>query len=356
MAVNCNGTTSKAVFTGAAGGIISGYPFTIAHWVRATAGYGTGATVLLEALAADTGNGANSVMGGIITTANSRAYSTLIGGSSVNAFGAIPTVGTWQCMMVCHISATLRKIYYGGNAVVQDTGNFPAGTMTGYKSVSIGYRNIASDLPVKADLACVGIWNVELDATDYGVLNGGAVPSTVKSANLVEYWSLLNAGALTGLNGRVLIGTALTDSMVVSGSPAHPITESGPASDLAGNVNLDAAIAAGTLGSSASDLSGGIVLDNALAAGSMGSSSGTVVIPALKNWNGNPHLSVNVPLVTFLRLSDAMQTLVLTNQATDGVSGDMTIANPAISPGVAYMVIGWNADGSMRFARPVTAS
>lgn len=356
MGANFNGTTSRATYAGAAGGIVTAYPFTMFCWVRATAGYGTGATALLEALAADTGLGANAVIGGIITAANSRAYATQIGGGSINAFGAAPTAGTWQSMMVCHVSASLRKIYFGGNAPVQDTAAYAAGTLSGYKAVSIGYRNIASDLPVKADLACVGIWNMELTGTDYTALNGGAVPSTVQAANLVEYWSLLNAASLTGVNGRVLTGTALTDSIVISGSPVHPIVESGPASDLSGNVNLDAVVAAGALGSATSDLSGGVSLDAVVAAGSMGSTIGTCIVPELRNWGGSLQAGVTLAWVTFLRVTDAVQVLAVATRTTNGATGDLVVSDAALAPGTWYMAVGWNSDGSMRFAVAVQAA
>ena len=127
-------------------------------------------------------------------------------------------------------------------------------------------------------------------------------------------------------------------------------------SDLSGNVTLDAVAPAGTLADGgATSLSGNVTLDAVAPAGTLGATPAGYLIPALTNWGGSVQASVTVPVVTFLRLSDGVQMLTLTSQTTNG-SGDISGTSGSLSTGAAYMAVGWNADGSQRFAVPITAT
>lgn len=127
-------------------------------------------------------------------------------------------------------------------------------------------------------------------------------------------------------------------------------------SDVSGNITLDPVIAAGSMASSSSDLSGSVTLDPIMASGSLGLAPGTVSIPGLGNWGGSHSLAVTIPVVTFCRLVDGQQVLTLTNQVTHVSTGDLGVTNAALVPGNWYMAIGWNADGSLSFRRPVLAA
>lgn len=129
----------------------------------------------------------------------------------------------------------------------------------------------------------------------------------------------------------------------------------GATSALSGNVTLDAVTAAGTLADAGgSSVTGGVTLADVLAAGTLGTAPGTVTIPGLTNWSGGLQAGITVPVVTACRLTDGVQTAILVNQLTNG-AGDLAITHAALVPGTWYMVTGWSADGSSRFARPVLA-
>ena len=171
--------------------------------------------------------------------------------------------------------------------------------------------------------------------------------------------SQTNLGALTGLDTVVpahsyklgastSVSTAWTSGQTQA-SQLAAVAIGVSVSALSGGPTLDDGAAAGTLTSTASDMSGGGVLDGVTAAGSMGMNPGTCVIPALKNWGGSLQTSVTVPWVTFCRLSDAVQVLVLANQVSNGTTA-------ALVPGTSYMALGFNVDGSQRFACLVVAT
>lgn len=162
---------------------------------------------------------------------------------------------------------------------------------------------------------------------------------------------------LTFATGQLVLTIGGDTSGTLSTTLAHvSLVSTAVPSDLSGNVTLDAAVAAGTMGSSASDLTGGVTLDAVGVGGSMGLQPGTCVVPALRNWGGSLALSETVPWVTFCRLTDAQQVLILANQVTHGTTADLSVTNAALVMGTWYMAIGWNADGSKRFAVPVQAA
>lgn len=115
-------------------------------------------------------------------------------------------------------------------------------------------------------------------------------------------------------------------------------------STLSGNVTLDDAVAAGTLGSSSSDLSGGVTLADVVAAGTLGLQPGTISL-SLVNENNGPQASITIPWLTFQRLTDAVQVLALASQSTNGAAA-LTVTNGALVQGTWYVVTGWHTDGT----------
>ena len=115
-------------------------------------------------------------------------------------------------------------------------------------------------------------------------------------------------------------------------------------STLSGNVTLDDAVAAGTLGSSSSDLSGGVTLADVVAAGTLGLQPGTISL-SLVNGNNGPQASITIPWLTFQRLTDAVQVLALASQSTNGAAA-LTVTNGALVQGTWYVVTGWHTDGT----------
>lgn len=115
-------------------------------------------------------------------------------------------------------------------------------------------------------------------------------------------------------------------------------------SDLAGNVTLSDATAAGTMGSSSSDLSGGVTLADATAAGTLGALPGTISL-SLANEINVTQASITVPWVSIVRLADAVQVLTVSNQVTNGAGG-LSITNGALQQGAWYAVTAWHTDGT----------
>lgn len=126
-------------------------------------------------------------------------------------------------------------------------------------------------------------------------------------------------------------------------------------SQLSGTATVSAVTASGGFLSVASSLSGTAALSAIIASGSLGVAPGVVLVPELRNWGGLLQAGVTIPVVTVCRLDTGAQVLSLTNQVTNG-SGNLSITNAALATGTAYMVIGWNADGSQRFAAPIVAA
>jgi len=178
------------------------------------------------------------------------------------------------------------------------------------------------------------------------------------TSHAVASWAANNVSIpLTFANSAMVItvgGQATTGAASVLSSMSLDFVGGG--ADVSGGVTIDNVVAAGSLGSSDSDLSGGVTLDAVLAAGILGQQPGICVVPALKNWNGSLATSELVPWVTFCRLTDAVQVLILANQTTHASTADLSFTNAALLVGTWYMVIGWNADGSRRFALPVQAT
>lgn len=181
------------------------------------------------------------------------------------------------------------------------------------------------------------------------VAGSGTLDATPKAGS-----ALLAAGVVSTPNGGVdWYGSTRSGS-----TPSIGAVESVPTapSALSGNVTLDSVSPAGTLADAgATSLSGGVTLDAVAPAGTLGVAPGAYSIPALTNWSGSVQAAVTVPWVTFQRLADGVQVLVLADQVTDG-SGNLSGTNAALLTGTTYMTCGWNADGSSRFARPVTAT
>lgn len=125
--------------------------------------------------------------------------------------------------------------------------------------------------------------------------------------------------------------------------------------DAASNVSNRVTSTQFTTDAADSALSGGAALDDVAAAGTLGAQQGTCVVPELRNWAGALQAGVTVPVVTCCRLSDGVQVLTLANQVAD-LSGALSITNAALLTGTTYMIIGWNGDGSSRFAAPATAT
>jgi hypothetical protein len=178
-------------------------------------------------------------------------------------------------------------------------------------------------------LHLVAIFNAELSQSDWDAL-------------LTDWFGTLFESP-AGMSGSVAL-----DNLVASGSMAST------ASEVSGGVTLDDAVAGGDILSSASALSGGPALDPLVASGSLGQAPGVLTVPQLKNWSGQLLISQLVENVVVIRMSDRAVVAAFTNQTTHASTGDLALSSVALVPGTLCMVVGFNADGSARFARPIT--
>jgi hypothetical protein len=249
-------------------------------------------------------------------------------------------------------STTSRSIRVSGNSIVTSSvGNdaLDGGAMDRFR---IGVRGFGNELYFQGDIAEVAVWSAGTlpDTTDWTNLAAGAAPETIQSGSLVFHATLLTHTAL-----GVTTGQTLSTSGTLATGATHPISRP-DASILSGTLTLGNIVASGTLSSgSPSALSGTLTLGNIVASGSLGPAAGDWAIPALTNWSGGLQTAVTVPVVVFLGLADGSLVLALTDQTTDG-SGNLSGSDASLTPGVTYMACGWNADGSARFALPVTAT
>jgi hypothetical protein len=104
----------------------------------------------------------------------------------------------------------------------------------------------------------------------------------------------------------------------------------------------------------ASSLLGTLTLDNFVLSGTLGLLPGRVDTPPFKNWTGTLLPGTTVPNVVFLRL-DRTTALSLTNQTTAG-DAVLTVENASLVSGVAYIMVTYNADGTIAGAQRVVAA
>lgn len=148
--------------------------------------------------------------------------------------------------------------------------------------------------------------------------------------------------------------TGVSDATSLDNFSADDI---GAASSLTGAVTLDAVTAAGTLADAgSSSLTGSVTLADVLAAGTLGTAPGVLTTAPFRSpVTGLVLAGVTVPRVALLRVSDMAQVATLADQVTSG-AGVLTITHAAVVPGVAYLVVCCNADGTAVGAEVYTAT
>ncbi len=272
------------------------------------------------------------------------------GSASFTAVQSTTLSDTWIPVLAVFSSDNLRTIRTPGGATTESTFSDPR-VVGAFNRFRIAVRAFENALHFVGDIAEVAAWSGSLpDAADYTALSGGALPETIKSGSLIWHRQLLTHTDLT--TGAA--GSDPTANGTISTGATHPISRAGPPT-LSGNAALSPITASGGFLSLASSLTGNATLAAIIASGSLGVAPGVVLVPELRNWGGSLQAGVTIPVVTVCRLDTGAQVLTLTNQVTSG-AGNLTITNASLSAGVAYMVIGWSAAGSQRFAAPIVAA
>jgi hypothetical protein len=142
-------------------------------------------------------------------------------------------------------------------------------------------------------------------------------------------------------------------------STAFTVTEAPASPVLTGNITTDDAVASGTLAPTPpSSLTGNITADDAVASGTLGAAPGTVTIGPIKNSAGDVLPSTTIPIITFLRASDGLQVLTLTNQVTSSspTAPMLAVTHASLVQGVKYAVASWDGTFANSGIEPATAT
>ena len=201
------------------------------------------------------------------------------------------------------------------------------------------------------------IWTDTDSGLSYGPAGGAAGGGGNNGGPVAGDGGNASYGAGGGAAGSAV--SSGTQGTKGSGGPGLIVLEWDVAasSDLSGGVTLDDVASSGTFADAGpTSLSGNVTLGDIAPAGTLGLQPGTVTVSALKNWSGSLQTSVTIPVVTVLSLTTGAQVLALTDQVTHATTADLAITGASIVTGTTYMVAGWNADGSQRFAVPLTAT
>lgn len=162
---------------------------------------------------------------------------------------------------------------------------------------------------------------------------------------------------------RVAAGASTTPSFDYAGfhggvSVAFAVREAA-SSAITGNITADDAVASGTLAPTPpSSITGNITADDAVASGTLGAMPGTVTIGPIKNTAGDVLPSTTIPLITFLRASDGLQVLTLTNQVTTSspTAPMFAVTHANLVQGVKYAVASWDGAFDNSGIEPATAT
>jgi hypothetical protein len=127
-------------------------------------------------------------------------------GTNSSAASTSSIAASWECAMCVHTSASSRSVYYRAGAVVTDTATVLS-SLASLDRVVVGVRGRDETLWYSGLAAHYAIWSggTALGQTEFDALAAGAVPSSVSSGTLWDYWALAtSASTHTGTNGRVL--------------------------------------------------------------------------------------------------------------------------------------------------------
>lgn len=171
--------SDQQLFSSAAA--VSAYPASMFCWWYSTNDAGAhdlvavGSSLTLQILMS-TGDGhviAAVNNGGIAYADNTDGYST----------------NTWNNSLATFGSSTNRKLYLNGGSAATNTTSkaFPTVDETIIAARATGYTSLEFD----GNIAELAIWNVEISAAEYAVLNAGYSPLFIRPQSLVAYWPLI---------------------------------------------------------------------------------------------------------------------------------------------------------------------
>lgn len=222
MSLQFNGSSSKLVLSSGSLAALASYPCTIAAWIKPNS----------QSQGCVVGIAGPSTSGYFGIAADDQWGIGMCGiagnGAASWKDDAVLDSANWQLLVMVFTDANNRRCYYksvGGHAY---TDNFNL-NMSGLNALEIGTRNNVGWY--SGLIAHVAVWTSALSGSDVASLAGGAVPSSVQSGTLLDYWALVTqASTHTGVNGRVLTASNTVESASnpsVSGADTTPPTQTG---------------------------------------------------------------------------------------------------------------------------------
>ena len=163
-------------------------------------------------------------------------------------------------------------------------------------------------------------------------------------------------GFLTGYTKHsIVFNGALTDAELDS-MLADPTQIYVQPTNVTGAVTLDDSTPSGTIITiSSAQVTGLVTMGDSVPSGIIGPAPGTITSAPFKNWSGTLLAGATIPKVAFVRISDMVQVLALTNQVTNG-SGVLAVTSAYLSAGTAYLLITCDAAGTAFGCEPYTAA
>jgi hypothetical protein len=339
---------SGAVLTADLGSSLT-YPITLFGWVRLTLSgnrvFTLGASgVNGNAVALLTAEANASAFFGNKTSWGSGGYAFPNGASTFFGSSLVP-------VMVIAASNTDFAILTSNDSGAGNPSNPNTGELNGQ------YFSIGS---TSGSYAEVAVWNSALTYGNWVSLAGGAAPETISPGTLVDCWDLNPSGSAGSAAPSSFVGRLNARTLAQSGGTAtvssytHPVTRASSPT-LTGTSILDNMAPTGSMSMEPPrSLSGSVLLDEMLASGTLGLQPGTITSQPFKNWSGTVQAGVTIPKVAFVRISNMVTDLVLSNQVTNG-AGVLSITSGSLSPGVSYLLVTCDAAGTAFGAEPYTA-
>jgi hypothetical protein len=261
-----------------------------------------------------------------------------ISGGGGPGTAAVPVNTTMRLAMhVTPASAGTQSMYYGSATPATGTGQTDESSY--YNRMTVGGRHANGGVPdlfMNGSIAELHFYNVALTATDYtNIANGTVKPESV--AGWVDGFQLKTATDLTSMGGTrtlTVIGSGATTSAV-----AHPITRTAGAA-----VNL---VGTNSVETPTSSTGAATVTPAGTPA------TATVTSDVFKGFGGLALTGLTIPNVMLIKL-DRTVVLSLANQVTNG-SGQLVITSVALTSVTDYMLVTFNADGTVRGCKKVTA-
>lgn len=169
-------------------GVTAAFPFSIAIWYRPTAL--SGDSKVLFSTHDDPSVGSAALLS-LDKFSNWNPAIFLFDGSykSAVATGAGSTTNTWQHAAAVVTSATSYSAYRNGGNKATTTTSVSI-TPSNFDRIAIGRQSFAAADYFTGQLAHCAVWAAALTDAEVEVLAAGLLPTKVRSASLIAYWSL----------------------------------------------------------------------------------------------------------------------------------------------------------------------